>query len=434
MLILMAVVASCGVHRAQVRLCEQVARVMEDESASMTVLQALPHPHLDDAIILDYRVTESSGEATSHWISCRFADGSPAPRPRALVGVTMSREGTLSPVRIALLQIWLRLADRGPHPAGERPSTLGPPAGHPVYLAQQLVNAIPLSSVYALIAVGFSLIYGIIGRINLAIGEFAAVAGYTTFLGISLLVVISADKVMAAIASVLLLAASISGVYGWVTQCVIFRPMRLSATGSGIGRQAALIATLGLAIFLREAMRLAGGSRDQWLEPVFTLSHRLVHSGGFAVTISSGQLIILAFAGTVVGALGLLMTGSRFGRRYRACCDDIGMAALAGIDVDRIVGRAFLLGAASAGVAGALITLHYGTVSAYMGTLIGFKALSAAVIGGLGSIAGAVLGGVTVAAFETLWVAYFSGDYRDLAVFSLLTVFLVLRPSGLLGR
>jgi branched-chain amino acid transport system permease protein len=110
------------------------------------------------------------------------------------------------------------------------------------------------------------------------------------------------------------------------------------------------------------------------------------------------------------------------------------MAALAGVDVDRIIGRAFLLSAASAGMAGAIMTLHYGTVSAYMGTLIGFKALSAAVIGGLGSIAGAVLGGVTVAAFETLWVAYFSGDYRDLAVFSLLTVFLVLRPSGLLGR
>jgi branched-chain amino acid transport system permease protein len=219
-----------------------------------------------------------------------------------------------------------------------------------------------------------------------------------------------------------------------VTQRVVFRPLLLSAPASSVGGQAALIATLGLAIFLREAMRLAGGSRDRWLEPVFTLSHTLVHSGGFEATISSGQLIILAIAATVVGALGLLITGSRFGRRYRACCDDIDMAALAGVDVDRIVGGAFLLGAASAGMAGAMMTLHYGTVSAYMGTLIGFKALSAAVIGGLGSLGGAVLGGITVAAFETLWAAYFSGHYRDVAAFGLLAVFLVLRPHGLLGR
>lgn len=431
MLILMALVAGCGVNRAQVRLCEQVARVMEDESASVDVLQALRHPRLDDAVILDYRVTAASGEVASRWISCRFAGGSLAPAPRALVGVTTSREGTLAPIRIALLQIWLRLADRGPRSAGEQPTPLGPPAGHPVYLAQQLVNAIPLSSVYALIAIGFSLVYGVIGRINLALGEFATLAGYTMFLGISLLVVISADKVVGAIAAVLLLAALVSGVYGWVTQRVMFRPLRLSTAGQsgpGIGRQAALIATLGLAIFLREAMRLAGGSRDHWLEPVFTLSHMLVLSGDFAATISSGQLIILTVAATIVGALGLLMASSRFGRRYRACCDDIGMAALAGVDVGRIVGRAFLLGAASAGVAGAIITLHYGTVSAYMGTLIGFKALCAAVIGGLGSIGGAVLGGVAIAVFETLWAAYLSGGYRDLAVFGLLAVFLVLRP------
>lgn len=239
MLILMALVAGCGVNRAQVRLCEQVARVMEDESASVDVLQALRHPRLDDAVILDYRVTAASGEVASRWISCRFAGGSLAPAPRALVGVTTSREGTLAPIRIALLQIWLRLADRGPRSAGEQPTPLGPPAGHPVYLAQQLVNAIPLSSVYALIAIGFSLVYGVIGRINLALGEFATLAGYTMFLGISLLVVISADKVVGAIAAVLLLAALVSGVYGWVTQRVMFRPLRLSTAGQsgpGIGQ------------------------------------------------------------------------------------------------------------------------------------------------------------------------------------------------------
>jgi hypothetical protein len=133
MLILMPIVAGCGVDRAQVRLCEQVARVMENESASVDVLQAHRHPRLDNAIILDYRVPAASGEAETRWISCRFTNGSLA--PRALIGVTTSREGTLSPVRMALLQIWLRLADCEPRPAGEQPSALGPPARHPVYLA-----------------------------------------------------------------------------------------------------------------------------------------------------------------------------------------------------------------------------------------------------------------------------------------------------------
>src|SRR5512134_2424107 len=179
MLILMAVVAGCGADRAQVRLCERVARVMEDESASVAVLQAFPHPHSDDAVILDYQVTEPCGEAASHWISCRFAGGPLAPGSRALVGVTTSREGALSPIRMALLQIWLRLADHGSRALGGPPSAVGPPASHPVYLVQQLVNAIPLSSVYALIATGFSMVYGVIGRINLAFGELATLGGYT---------------------------------------------------------------------------------------------------------------------------------------------------------------------------------------------------------------------------------------------------------------
>jgi hypothetical protein len=124
MLILMAIVAGCGANRAQVHLCERVVRVMEDESASVDVLQAHRHPRFNDAIILDYQVTAPSGAVDTRWISCRFVNGALAPDPRALIGVTTSREGTLSPVRTALLQIWLRLADRGPRPAGEQPSAL----------------------------------------------------------------------------------------------------------------------------------------------------------------------------------------------------------------------------------------------------------------------------------------------------------------------
>ena len=438
MLLLMAATSGCGADPAQVRLCERVARALEDKAASVEVIHAARHPHVEHAVIVDYRVTDAAGESASHWISCRFSGASLAAGPQTLVGVTTGREGALSPVRMAMLQIWLRLSDRGAArlPA-EQPSALGPPVDSPAYFIQQVVNAIPLASVYTLIAIGFSLVYGVIGRINLAFGDLASVAGYTTFLGMALLVIISAERFVVAIAAVLLLAAAVSGLYGWVTQRVIFRPLQLPVAGasaSGIGSQTALIATLGLAILLRETMRLAGSSRDHWLQPVFTTTRALVDSDGFFATINWAQLIIFAVTSTVVAGVSLVMTESRFGRRYRACCDDLELAALAGVDVDRVVGWAFVLGAASAGVAGTIIALYYGTVSAYMGTLIGFKALSAAVIGGLGSVAGAVIGGLFVAVFETMWAAYLSGDYRDIGVFGLLAVFLVLRPRGLFGR
>jgi branched-chain amino acid transport system permease protein len=207
----------------------------------------------------------------------------------------------------------------------------------------------------------------------------------------------------------------------------VFRPLRATPT------QVPLIAAIGLSIFLQELVRLLQGARDRWLPPVFGEPFRLAEGGAFTVHVSAGQIVILVFTAAAAGGLLALLRRSRFGRAHRACADDMRMAALLGVDVDRTIGRTFALGAACAGAAGLIVATYYGGVNFFMGYLIGFKALAAAVVGGVGSVPGAFLGGVLIAVLETGWAALFSLGYKDIAVFGALILFLILRPTGILG-
>jgi branched-chain amino acid transport system permease protein len=230
------------------------------------------------------------------------------------------------------------------------------------------------------------------------------------------------------LAGVLLVAVGVGALFNMVTERAIFRPLR------GASSQAPLIATIGLALFLREFMRLAQGSRDRWLQPIITKPYLLVAGEDYTVSVSTAQIEIVVLTVALSAGICVLLTRSDFGRRYRACCDDLRMARLLGVNVDRTVIIAFGLSAVFAGAAGAIIALYYGTVSAYMGMTIGFKALVAAVIGGIGSIAGAMFGGLLIGLLESFWSAYITLAYRDVVIFGLLAVGLIFRPAGLLGQ
>jgi branched-chain amino acid transport system permease protein len=208
----------------------------------------------------------------------------------------------------------------------------------------------------------------------------------------------------------------------------VFRPL---AARPG---QAPLIAALGVAIAAEEGVRLLQGARDRWLPPLFEGRVRLAGDADGAVFLHTGQVLIAAIAGLSFAAILLLIRRSRFGLGFRAVCDHPGMAALVGVDVDGIRARAFMLGGGCAAVAGLIELLYYGGANAFMGWLIGFKALTAAVAGGLGSVEGAMLGGLLVGLFETLWSAYLPLAERDIAIFGLLALTLLFRPQGLLGR
>ena len=197
----------------------------------------------------------------------------------------------------------------------------------------------------------------------------------------------------------LLAAAACGAVHGLVTERVVFRPLRHARS------QAPLIATIGLAILLQEYLRLTQGAGERWIQPVFSAAHELAAGDSFVVALSATQILILLLVPCLYGALWLLMQRSRFGRAARACGDDVDMAALCGVDVDRTIATTFVVGAAYAGIAGFVILLRYGGVGFYDGFLLGFKALTAAIIGGIGSVPGDMLGGLLLASWEPLRAA-----------------------------
>jgi branched-chain amino acid transport system permease protein len=203
----------------------------------------------------------------------------------------------------------------------------------------------------------------------------------------------------------------------------VFRPLQQRSS------QALLIATIGLAITLGEALRLLTGSRQRWLQPFFTEPF----TAG-AIVVNPGQIGLAGLALTAIVAVIVGLHRTAFGRAYRACADDPGAAALVGVDIASVTRWTCVGGGMLAAIAGFVVATHYGIVSFAMGTLWGLKALTAAVVGGIGSVPGAALGGVLIGLVESLWAGYLPSDYKEVAVFAVLATMLALRPNGLFGQ
>jgi branched-chain amino acid transport system permease protein len=297
-----------------------------------------------------------------------------------------------------------------------------------LYIAQQLINALALASVYALLALSFTVVYGIIGKINFAFGEMFMVGAMLTALWSFYLATYGIGGWAVALTLVLAVSVVTGAVHGWASERLVFRRLRL-ARGHAV-----LIAAIALSIIYQEGVRVLQGSGDRWLRPDFSLSFSLAGTAGFDVVASWKQIALIAATAVFLCGLGWLLTRTRFGLLYRACAEDKNAAALMGVNVDQVVSQAFTLGGALAGIAGFVLVEYYGVANFFMGFLIGFKALTAAIVGGIGSVRGAVLGGALIALLETFWSGYLGGNYREVAVFTVLALVLVYRPSGLLGR
>ncbi len=383
-----------------------------------------------NAVLIRYRLSEPDAGAGVHWLSCRFGGGGFERDRLKLIGVVGDRAGALSDIQVFLLrQYWLGRYEEQARGA-ESPAGSAAFGGWRDFLygLQLAIEALTLGCLYGLVAIGYTLVYGIIGKINLAFGEIAMVGAYTSFIGVTVLALSGTSALPLGLLAVLALAAVVGSAHGLVTERLVFRPLR------DVPSQAPLIATIGLAIFLQEYLRLTQGSADRWIQPVFSEAHSLTEAGGFDVSVSTSQIMVMVLAIALYGGLWLLMARSRFGRQARACADDVDVAAFCGINVDRIVALVFSLGAAYAAIAGFVILLRYGGVRFSDGYLLGFKALTAAIIGGIGSAPGAMLGGLIIGTLETFWAGYLSLAYKDVAVFGLLAAVLIWRPQGLLGQ
>ncbi len=296
------------------------------------------------------------------------------------------------------------------------------------YFVQQLINGLALGSIYGLIAIGYTMVYGIIGMINFAHGDVFMLGSFVALISFLVLGVLGITWVPLALLIVLVLAMIFTSVYGWAVERLAYRPLR------GSFRLAPLISAIGMSIFLQNYVQLLQGARNRPLPPVIQGGFILFENDGFTVVLSYLQIMIIAVTLVLMGAFSLLIARTSLGRAQRACEQDQTMAGLLGINVDRTISLTFVMGAALASVAGLMFVLYYGVIDFFIGFLAGIKAFTAAVVGGIGSLPGAMLGGLLIGMIETFWSAYATIEYKDVAAFSILVLVLIFRPNGLLGK
>lgn len=283
-------------------------------------------------------------------------------------------------------------------------------------LWQQLVNGVTLGSTYALIALGYTMVYGIIQLINFAHGEVYMIGAFT---GLIMVTVYKVNFLVAILAAMLVCVP-----LAVIIERVAYRPLRRST------RLAPLISALGVSIFLQTLVTLIKGGPNPLAFP--QVIQDTVYTLG-PVKFSTVQVIILVVASLLMVGLQFTVKYTRVGKAMRATSEDLEAASLMGINVNRIVSFTFAIGAALAGAGGVLVGMYFNSIHPYMGVTVGLKAFCAAVVGGIGSIPGAMLGGIFLGVAEVMGVAAGFDTYKEAIAFGLLILVLLFKPTGLLG-
>jgi branched-chain amino acid transport system permease protein len=292
------------------------------------------------------------------------------------------------------------------------------------YFIQQLFNGLTLGSIYGLIAIGYTMVYGIIGMINFAHGDIFMLGGFAAMIVFLVLTSVFAGLPVAVVLLAMLVVAMLTtSLWNWTIERVAYRPLR------GSFRLAPLITAIGMSIVVSNFIQVVQGPRNK---PIPQLIGDVYRIG--AITVSLKQIIIIALTSLLLVVFWYIVNKTALGRAQRATEQDRKMAALLGIDVDRTISVTFIMGAALAAVGGTMFLVYYGVANFTDGFVPGVKAFTAAVLGGIGSLPGAVLGGLLIGLIESLWSAYFTIDYKDVATFAILAFVLIFKPTGILGR
>ena len=292
-------------------------------------------------------------------------------------------------------------------------------------LIQQLTNGLAVGGIYALIALGYTMVYGVLKLINFAHGELFTLGSY---LGMSLLVSFALSGRLSpplAVLVVIVLIIGLSALSGFLLERAAYRPLRQS------NRLAAVVSALGASIFLQNAIMLIYGPNYQVYPDQIRLTAAVSLWG---LNIPMTRILLFAASVLLMIALYLFINKTKTGTAIRAVATDQGAAKLMGIDVNRVISLVFMIGPGLGGAAGMLLGLYYGQIRYDMGTLYGLKAFTAAIIGGIGNIPGAMLGGILLGVAEAIGAAYISPAWKDAFAFLVLIVILILRPTGLLGE
>jgi branched-chain amino acid transport system permease protein len=427
-LIAAVILAGCSpaLETDQARLCRMALPALMPPDARIAVVAQRPDAD-GRGLSVAFTVEASGAEPRNHVAACRFREPGRPRESRDLASLTLDGRPTSEAALYFLIRYWLatpegRAAD--PAPLGDISALPALPRSL-AYALQMALDGLPLAAIYALMAAAYSLIYGLIGRINFTFGELAAAGGYAAAIAA---LATTGWPPAPLLTAAFLLAAAVASLWGFASAATVFIPLR-HAKG-----QQTLVATIGLALFLRELLRLAQGDRSSWMSPELNQPFALARAGEFVAVATPMTLVASAVALGVGLGLVLVFRMSRIGREWRAYADDPLAAEMMGVSPAATTAKAFALSGALAGLAGATMTASYGAVGYSLSSTLTLKALAAAIVGGIGSLPGAFLGGLVIGAVETGWSALFPIDYRDTAVYVVLTIFIALRPAGLLGQ
>ena len=292
------------------------------------------------------------------------------------------------------------------------------------YFLELFLGGLTRGSIYALIALGYTMVYGIIELINFAHGEIYMIGAFTGLIVISVLTLLGWNTV-AIIVIASLVAMIYSAAYGFTIEKIAYKPLR------GSQRLSALISAIGMSLFLQNHVLLAQTSNFlpfPNLVPDFAFMQPIEH------IVRSTEIVIYVAAALVMVFLTFLIKFTRMGKAMRAVAQDRDMAMLVGVDVNRVISFTFIIGSSIAALGGVLVSSHIGQVNYYVGFIAGIKAFVAAVLGGIGSMPGAVLGSLVLGWTESFFTGYISSDYEDVFAFVFLVLILIFRPAGILGR
>jgi branched-chain amino acid transport system permease protein len=293
-------------------------------------------------------------------------------------------------------------------------------------LLQLLINGLTLGSVYALIALGYSMVYGILELINFAHGEIYMLGAYfgIIFLGFFTAMGLTARSLPLALVLTFLLSIIFCSAYGFTVEKIAYKPLRNAP------RLSPLISAIGVSIFLQNYVMLTQGATDKVFPNLFGIS------GFHFLTVRMTYLQLFIILASLISMIGLrlFVRKTRMGKAMRAVAQDKTMAMLVGINIDTIISLTFIIGSGLAAVAGLMVAMYYGLVNYFIGYVAGIKAFTAAVLGGIGSIRGAMVGGLLLGLVESLGGSYISGEYKDAYAFVILIIVLLVKPGGLFGK
>jgi len=292
------------------------------------------------------------------------------------------------------------------------------------YFLELILGGLTRGSIYALIALGYTMVYGIIELINFAHGEIYMIGAFTALIFTSVLTLLGFNEI-AVIVLASLSAVIYSSAYGYTVEKIAYMPLRSAS------RLSPLISAIGMSIFLQNYVLLAQTSD---FLPFPNLIPEFEFIKPYRYIISSSEIIILLTTSTAMILLTFLIKFTRTGKAMRATAQDRKMAMLVGVNVNRVISITFIIGSALAVLGGVLIASHVGQINFYIGFIAGIKAFTAAVLGGIGSIPGAVLGALVLGLTESFATGYISSDYEDVFAFGLLVLILIFKPAGILGR